>query len=81
MKIQIFNLSCYRSHELAIMRIGRVTYGTTVIKGSLTRLINQKALKFMLMQTLQEDRILQMQTMLTMYYRGLVLLYVTQTVL
>jgi hypothetical protein len=54
---------------------------TTANAGLSTKPINQKESKYTLMQILQEDRVLLMQTMPTTYYHGLVLLYAMQTVL
>ncbi len=58
-----------------------VISATTVNRASPTKLTDLKELRSTLMQILQEDGVLQMQTMLTMCYQGLVLLYVMLTVL
>ncbi len=69
-----------RSHELAIMRIGHYS-ATTANKASSTKLINQTTLRSTLMLTLLVDGVLQMQTMQTMFYHELVLLFVMLTAL
>ena len=55
-------------------------FTTIVNESSSTKLTKLKKLKSLSMETLQEDGVLQMQTMLTIYYHGLVLVYVMQTV-
>jgi hypothetical protein len=75
-----FSVNPMRLHELAIMRLGGYLCNNANT-GLSTKLINQKELKFTLMQILQENIVLLMQTMLTMYHCGLVLLYAMQTVL
>jgi hypothetical protein len=63
-----FSVNPMRSQELAIMHIGQYV-------GLSTKSSIQKELKFTLMQILQEDGVLLMQTIPTTYYLGLVLLY------
>ncbi len=75
-----FLVNPMQSHEFAIMRIGHIL-ATTVNVASPTKLIKPKALKYMLMQTLLDVGVQQMQIMQTMCFCRLVLLYVMQTVL
>ncbi len=75
-----FSINPMRSHELAIMRIESYLCNNCE-QGITYKIADLKELKSTLMQILQEDGVLQMQTILTLCYQGLVLLYAMLTVL